>query len=97
MNFQSYSFLLLNNAGCNHTVPVSIYSPSQSVTSTGTDSKPTPSDPNSQEKPKKKKICCACPETKKARDACLAKHNQADCQHLIDAHLDCLRKEGFNV
>jgi cytochrome c oxidase assembly protein subunit 17 len=45
----------------------------------------------------KKKICCSCPETKKARDACIVQHGQENeqCGHLIEAHKLCLRNEGF--
>jgi len=50
------------------------------------------------EKPKKK-MCCACPETKRARDECITLNGEEDsrCQELIEAHKKCLRKEGFNV
>uniref|UniRef100_A0A061S8Z8 Cytochrome c oxidase subunit XVII assembly protein n=1 Tax=Tetraselmis sp. GSL018 TaxID=582737 RepID=A0A061S8Z8_9CHLO len=53
----------------------------------------------SEEKKPTKKICCACPETKKARDECIAEHGADDsrCAPLIEAHKDCLRKEGFKV
>ncbi|KAK9825172.1 hypothetical protein WJX81_001840 [Elliptochloris bilobata] len=36
----------------------------------------------------KKKICCACPETKSARDECVTLHGleAAACQQLIEAH-----------
>nr|GMD60577.1 cytochrome C oxidase copper chaperone 1-like [Ipomoea batatas] len=54
-------------------------------TSVGPDSKP------------KKKICCACPETKKLRDECIVKHGEFACKKWIEAHLKCLRTEGFNV
>ena len=47
--------------------------------------------------PKKKKICCACPETKAARDACIGEHGPEGCKALIEAHNKCLRAEGFNV
>jgi cytochrome c oxidase assembly protein subunit 17 len=49
--------------------------------------------------PKKKKICCACPETKAARDACVVSKGEEDkeCRQLIEAHKVCLRAEGFNV
>ena len=48
---------------------------------------------------KKKKICCACPETKAPRDACVVQHGPEDpaCAKLIEAHNMCLRAEGFNV
>ncbi|WOH00232.1 hypothetical protein DCAR_0519590 [Daucus carota subsp. sativus] len=45
----------------------------------------------------KKKICCACPDTKKLRDECVVEHGEAACSKWIDAHLKCLRAEGFNV
>ena len=46
---------------------------------------------------KPKKICCACPITKRARDACLPENDEEKCKYLIDAHLRCLRDEGFDV
>lgn len=45
----------------------------------------------------KKKICCACPETKNARDNCIAQYGEERCGYLIEAHKRCLRDEGFNV
>ncbi|CAH9107002.1 unnamed protein product [Cuscuta europaea] len=50
----------------------------------------------SESKPKKK-ICCACPETKKLRDECIVEHGEVACQKWIKAHRKCLRAEGFNV
>ena len=46
-----------------------------------------------------KKICCCCPETKEARDACVLSNGEedADCQRLIELHKECLRGEGFTV
>ncbi|KAK4398382.1 Cytochrome c oxidase copper chaperone 1 [Sesamum angolense] len=52
---------------------------------TGPDSKP------------KKKICCACPDTKKLRDECIVEHGESACEKWIEAHRKCLRAEGFNV
>ncbi|CAI5514563.1 unnamed protein product [Closterium sp. Naga37s-1] len=49
-----------------------------------------------QEKPKKK-ICCACPTTKKLRDECIVEHGEEACTKWIEAHKQCLRSEGFNV
>ena len=49
---------------------------------------------------KPKKICCACPETKRARDECVVMHGSEDdgkCKELIGKHLRCLRAEGFDV
>ncbi|CAK9138227.1 unnamed protein product [Ilex paraguariensis] len=52
--------------------------------------------PMSNSKPKKK-ICCACPDTKKLRDECIVQHGEAACSKWIEAHLQCLRAEGFKV
>lgn len=47
---------------------------------------------------KPKRICCACPETKKARDECfIEKGGESACADAIEAHKACLRKEGFDV
>jgi cytochrome c oxidase assembly protein subunit 17 len=43
------------------------------------------------------KPCCACPETKSARDDCIIIKGEEDCQDLIEAHKTCMRKLGFNV
>lgn len=45
----------------------------------------------------KKKICCACPNSKKARDECIVLNGEEACKQLIEAHKQCLRSEGFNV
>ncbi|WJX88164.1 hypothetical protein P8452_70279 [Trifolium repens] len=45
----------------------------------------------------KKKICCACPDTKKLRDECIVEHGEEACGKWIEAHKLCLRAEGFNV
>ncbi|KAL3508672.1 hypothetical protein ACH5RR_028073 [Cinchona calisaya] len=45
----------------------------------------------------RKKICCACPDTKKLRDECIVEHGEAACEKWIEAHRKCLRAEGFNV
>ncbi|CAK9183010.1 unnamed protein product [Ilex paraguariensis] len=50
----------------------------------------------SDSKPKKK-ICCACPDTKKLRDECVVQHGEDSCSKWIEAHLKCLRAEGFKV
>ena len=44
-----------------------------------------------------KKICCSCPETRKARDECVLKFEEKNCLDLIEAHKVCLRSEGFKV
>ena len=46
---------------------------------------------------KKLKPCCACPETKQARDECIVEKGEENCQKLIEAHKECLRKYGFKV
>nr|CAD7464044.1 unnamed protein product [Timema tahoe] len=46
---------------------------------------------------KKLKACCACPETKRARDACIMENGETNCQNYITAHKDCMRKMGFNI
>ncbi|CAB4046045.1 cytochrome c oxidase copper chaperone [Paramuricea clavata] len=46
---------------------------------------------------KKLKPCCACPETKKARDTCIIENGEMECQSLIEAHKQCMRQHGFNV
>jgi len=51
----------------------------------------------SQQQAPKKKICCACPETKKVRDECVVVNGEEKCKKEIEAHLICLRAEGFNV
>ncbi|KAL3273501.1 hypothetical protein HHI36_014942 [Cryptolaemus montrouzieri] len=53
--------------------------------------------PPSEEQPKKLKPCCACPETKRARDTCIIENGEENCQHLILAHKECMRKAGFNI
>jgi cytochrome c oxidase assembly protein subunit 17 len=48
----------------------------------------------------KPKPCCACPETKKARDECfLLSGDNAEiaCKDLIEAHRKCMRQYGYNV
>ncbi|CAM9557177.1 unnamed protein product, partial [Chrysoparadoxa australica] len=52
-------------------------------------------DASQSEKPKK--ICCACPTTKMARDECIVTKGEDGCQGMIEAHKVCLRAEGFNV
>ena len=43
------------------------------------------------------KPCCACPETRKARDECIFNHGEEACQDLIKSHQDCMRSMGFNI
>ena len=44
-----------------------------------------------------KKICCACPETRKPRDECVMHFGEEACVRQIEAHKACLRAEGFDV
>lgn len=45
-----------------------------------------------------KKICCSCPETRKARDMCMiTRGDQEACAEYIEAHKVCLRAEGFRL
>ena len=46
---------------------------------------------------KKLKPCCACPETKKARDECIIENGEENCSRLIEEHKECMRKLGFKV
>ncbi|KAJ1924647.1 Cytochrome c oxidase copper chaperone [Tieghemiomyces parasiticus] len=50
-----------------------------------------------EEKTEKLKPCCACPETKKARDDCVLYKGEENCQDLIEKHRQCLRDLGFKV
>lgn len=44
-----------------------------------------------------KKACCACPETRKERDECVLRFGEDNCKNWIEAHNECLRKNGFKV
>lgn len=48
------------------------------------------------EKPKCK-ACCACPETKKARDECVIEKGESECGDLIEEHKKCMRSLGFKI
>lgn len=50
-----------------------------------------------EDKKPKCKACCACPETKQARDACIVENGAENCQDLIEAHKKCMREMGFNI
>ncbi|KAF9958646.1 Cytochrome c oxidase copper chaperone [Mortierella alpina] len=43
------------------------------------------------------KPCCACPETKKARDHCVFTNGEENCLDMIKAHQQCLRDLGFKI
>lgn len=57
--------------------------------------------PAGEEKPaeqkKPLKPCCACPETKKVRDACIMEKGEENCGDLIEAHKKCMRDLGFRI
>lgn len=50
-----------------------------------------------KEEKKKLKACCACPETKQVRDACIVERGEENCGELIEAHKECMRNMGFNI
>lgn len=43
------------------------------------------------------KPCCACPETKRARDDCVFQKGEENCKELIQAHITCMRDLGFKI
>lgn len=47
--------------------------------------------------PPKCKACCACPETKQVRDACIVERGQENCEELIEAHRKCMLDMGFKI
>ncbi|GFO45356.1 cytochrome c oxidase copper chaperone [Plakobranchus ocellatus] len=49
-----------------------------------------------EQKPKLKP-CCACPETKKLRDACIIERGEENCRDLIEKHKQCMRDLGFKI
>lgn len=53
-------------------------------------------DSDSQDKPKCKP-CCACPETRKARDMCIIEQGEENCAELIARHRECMKKNGFII
>ena len=44
-----------------------------------------------------KRICCACPDTKRVRDECVVMYGEDKCAEVIEAHKACLRAEGFTI
>uniref|UniRef100_A0A0D9XDT6 Cytochrome c oxidase copper chaperone n=1 Tax=Leersia perrieri TaxID=77586 RepID=A0A0D9XDT6_9ORYZ len=63
------------------------------TTEASNSTKKTEQAPSPDTKPKKK-MCCACPDTKKLRDECIVQHGEDACGKWIEAHLQCLRAEG---
>ncbi|KAK7294620.1 hypothetical protein RJT34_17509 [Clitoria ternatea] len=83
--FKMLSGVQLQSASPDLTLQGSKKSEGSVTVATGAESKP------------KKKICCACPDTKRLRDECIVEHGEAACAKWIEAHRLCLRAEGFNV
>ena len=79
----------------NSTPTASAKTPSSSITDTQP-SKETPIT-SVEQQTKKLKPCCACPETKKARDECILNKSEEECRELIEAHKECMRQHGFKV
>ncbi|KAJ3184641.1 hypothetical protein HDU87_004044 [Geranomyces variabilis] len=57
----------------------------------------TPADQSATAAKAKCKPCCACPDTRKARDECVFDNGEEKCADLIKAHQDCMRAQGFNI
>jgi len=53
--------------------------------------------PEATEKKPACKACCACPETKRARDDCIVQYGEENCKELIDKHRKCMKDMGFNI
>uniref|UniRef100_H3C1E5 Cytochrome c oxidase copper chaperone n=1 Tax=Tetraodon nigroviridis TaxID=99883 RepID=H3C1E5_TETNG len=58
---------------------------------------PAAASPEVPEQKKPLKPCCACPETKKVRDACIIEKGEEKCSDLIEAHKECMRSLGFKI
>ncbi|KAI0668386.1 cytochrome C oxidase copper chaperone-domain-containing protein, partial [Trametes maxima] len=61
-----------------------------------------PTDPKQNPlNPQGLKPCCACPETKAARDDCFLKTDTAvadeKCRELVQRHVACMRSLGFKL
>jgi len=63
----------------------------------GTNSSTETNTGTNEEKKPKCKACCACPETKRVRDACIIEKGAENCTELIEAHKKCMRDMGFNI
>ena len=71
-------------------------------TESPSNSNPSCSTVTSDSQPQKVKPCCACPETKKARDNCLLFASSADqaeneCREFIEKHRACMASYGFKI
>jgi cytochrome c oxidase assembly protein subunit 17 len=88
--------LLLKMGSAEVPLPVAVPSPEIPAMSGGSATVTAAAAPATESKPKKK-ICCACPDTKRLRDECVVEHGEPACTKWIEAHKRCLRAEGFNV
>jgi cytochrome c oxidase assembly protein subunit 17 len=43
------------------------------------------------------KPCCACPETRDARDKCVFDKGEENCIDLIRKHQECMKSMGFAI
>ncbi|KAG8703968.1 hypothetical protein FRC11_010316 [Ceratobasidium sp. 423] len=47
------------------------------------------------------KPCCACPETKSARDDCFLRYDPSEapgkCADVLQKHIACMRSYGFDI
>ncbi|XP_027206646.2 protein NCBP2AS2 homolog [Penaeus vannamei] len=57
----------------------------------------TDAEKSTEEKKPKCKACCACPETKRARDACIIENGEENCTELIEAHKKCLKQTSLVI
>ncbi|KAI0300698.1 cytochrome C oxidase copper chaperone-domain-containing protein, partial [Multifurca ochricompacta] len=61
-----------------------------------------PTDPKQNPlNPQGLKPCCACPQTKSARDDCFLKFDSSEadekCKALVQGHLACMQSLGFKI
>ncbi|XP_020090579.1 cytochrome c oxidase copper chaperone 1-like [Ananas comosus] len=92
----TFTFLISEQMAKMSNVEVGMPLPSKSPQPPAASEALTSPNPPPESKPKKK-ICCACPDTKKLRDECIVEHGEAACGKWIEAHKQCLRAEGFKV
>ena len=52
---------------------------------------------NKKENFEKPKPCCACPETRKARDECIFEKGEENCIKYIELHKECMKGYGYIV
>ncbi|KAI9108181.1 hypothetical protein K1719_021054 [Acacia pycnantha] len=74
LGFKSLSGMELQNASPALVLQGSQQNQGSATMATGAESKP------------KKKICCACPDTKRLRDECIVEHGESACAKWIENH-----------